>query len=374
MTDSDFHWGISEQDYSAIVVFNGLLGECRHRRSDFKELLKVHLLPLLHSFSCYYFLTEPDFSKIRIHDSVNIPEETLPFLPQFFSTDPLAGQIISRYRSVMAYDVDKDRKELDETRHRFFLANPQYESLRRLYIDSVSTAMAAVNLPVATVFLVFHRLTTEDRPYTLREVRILELLWPALLQTIQSIYFSEELHRYQSFADSLAAVATPIALINTDWQIVYCNASYKGIFSNQSYDRLPNHLIKSLRYEMNRYASEKFDAASIEIPFYRFERRTFWIKLAKIEVKINNEVLWLLRMERIVDVNCKMIRRLQEKGLTTREIEICLLLKEGMETRIIATRLCVSYNTTRNHLQSIFKKTCVTTQVQLSAYLNQYQE
>jgi DNA-binding CsgD family transcriptional regulator len=159
-----------------------------------------------------------------------------------------------------------------------------------------------------------------------------------------------------------------------DWQIVYRNASYDRIFSNQPYGRLPNDLIRILRLDMDRYAFEKFAAAPIEIPFFRLERRTFWIKLAKIEVKSNDEALWLLRIERIVDVNCKMIRRLQEKGLTSREIEICLLLKEGMETRLIATRLCVSYNTTRNHLQSIFKKTSVTTQVQLSAYLNQYQE
>jgi len=218
------------------------------------------------------------------------------------------------------------------------------------------TVMVALNIPHSNVAFVFHRLAPADSPYTIREVRILELLLPVLVQTIRSILLSEELSRYQSFADSLAAVAAPLALINTDWQIVYRNPSYDGIFPNQSDNQLPDNLIRIIRHEINRFVSEKFDAAPIEIPFYRFERRTFRITLTKIEVKNIDQTLWLIRMERIVDSFSKMMRLLQEKGLTAREIEICILLKDGMVTRQIAIRLCVSYNTTRNHLQSIFKK------------------
>jgi hypothetical protein len=83
MINSDFTGALSEQDYLAIVDFNGSMGECR-RRSDFKGLLKEHLLPLLHSFSCCYLFTDPDFSQVRIYDSVNIPEETLLYCRRCF--------------------------------------------------------------------------------------------------------------------------------------------------------------------------------------------------------------------------------------------------------------------------------------------------
>ena len=238
----------------------------------------------------------------------------------------------------------------------------------------MSTALVSLSIPDGKIGFVFHRLVPEDDCYTIREVRILELLWPTLVQTLHAILANEELNRYRSFADSLAAGFAPIALIHADGRWVYRNASYAGLFANQSGNRLPDYLFRLIKPEISGTFSEKSVPVPVEIPYFRFDRRTFRITLAKVEVNNSNETLWLLRMERISDGYSKMMRLLQEKGLSAREIEICLLLKEGLETRLIAIRLCVSYNTIRNHLQSIFKKTGATTQVQLSAFLHKYHE
>ncbi|MGR9117644.1 MAG: helix-turn-helix transcriptional regulator [Gammaproteobacteria bacterium] len=369
---SDFSLELSEQDYQSIITFNRRLLECR-QRSDLNGLLKSHLLPLLQSQSCVYFFTESDLSQIQIHDAVNIPQEFLTYFPKLVNIDPMGHELLKSHRMVMAYDVDFDRNILHNYRTQFFLDNPEYEHFRK-YADSVSTTMAALSLPDANIALVFHRWNSKDAPFTVRQVRIVELLWPSVMQTIRSIFLSEELNRFRSFADSLATVASPIALLNNHWQIVYQNEAYKALFFDYPVNRLPNDLMRLISCQMSHSNLERHMAAPIEIPFYRLNRRTYRIKLATIDVKNNDESLLMLRMDRIVDGYSKLIRRLQENGLTAREVEICLLLKDGIELRNISSRICISYNTIRTHQNNIYKKLNINNQMQLVSYLNSDQE
>ncbi|CCH52681.1 transcriptional regulator, LuxR family [Fibrisoma limi BUZ 3] len=46
-----------------------------------------------------------------------------------------------------------------------------------------------------------------------------------------------------------------------------------------------------------------------------------------------------------------------DQGLTGREIEIIRLIKEGLSSKEIAERLCISINTVRNHRSNLFRKT-----------------
>ncbi|MGR8930625.1 MAG: hypothetical protein ACU836_08280 [Gammaproteobacteria bacterium] len=81
-----------------------------------------------------------------------------------------------------------------------------------------------------TVGVGVHRLSpTHEAPYTLREIGILELLGPSLTQTIRSLALAEELNRYRSFADNLADIDSPIALLRNDWQIPYRNRAFAGL-------------------------------------------------------------------------------------------------------------------------------------------------
>ncbi len=52
--------------------------------------------------------------------------------------------------------------------------------------------------------------------------------------------------------------------------------------------------------------------------------------------------------------------------LTPRELEIALLVAEGLCQKSITKRLVISENTVRNHLRKIFQKTGVTSRVQLA--------
>lgn len=370
MANSEVSRDLSDRDLNDIVAFNRELLLCR-QRADLNALFQERLLPLLQSKSCLYFYTEPDLSKFQISEAINIPKETLALLPHMFAYDPMVPKFLSGHRSVLAYDVDLDRSIVSKNRDQFFLDNPQFESLRSVYVDSVSTGLFALNLPNANLGMGLHRWYSEDIPYTVRDVRILELLWPSIAQTIRSIFLSEELNRYQSFADRLADIASPIALFTGQGKLVYFNSAYEKLFPGCSLDAwLPDELMNMVRGEVSHFGAESFKAEPVEISFLHSSEGTYRIRLAQVNVENHHEPLWMLRLDRTVDEYTNFILRLQESGLSPREIEVCSLLKDGIEPRGAAERLCISYNTIRTHLQKIYQKLDVTTQVQLVAYLN----
>jgi DNA-binding CsgD family transcriptional regulator len=52
-------------------------------------------------------------------------------------------------------------------------------------------------------------------------------------------------------------------------------------------------------------------------------------------------------------------------GLSPRELEICLLLSEGLVLKVIAARMGISVHTARNHCQNVYRKVGVTTRFEL---------
>jgi len=63
--------------------------------------------------------------------------------------------------------------------------------------------------------------------------------------------------------------------------------------------------------------------------------------------------------------------KLQESGLTSRELEVCYLIKKGKSNAEISFELFISLNTTKNHIKRIHKKLGVSNRGQLVFLLNQ---
>ncbi len=370
MTNPSVAPELTAQDLDEIVAFNRQLLTC-HQRPELNALIQDRLLPLLQSKACLYFFTEPSLSKFQITEAINVPEETLALLPHMFSSDPMTSKFLSGHRSVLAYDVDLSRSISRKAIDQFFLDNPQFKSQRSIYVDTVSAGMAAINLPNANVGLVLHRWHSEDIPYTARDVRMLELLWPPVALTIRSILLSEELSRYRSFADSLADIDSPIALLNEHGKLVYQNRAYEALFPDCSFNAwLPDELMEMVRDEINRFGEKTFKAEPAKTPFLYLDNSAYRVSLARVAVENSDEMLWMLRLDLTADDYSSIIQHLQEKELSPREVEVCLLLLDGIAPRKAAERLCISYHTIRSHLRNIYLKLDVNTQVQLIAYLN----
>jgi DNA-binding NarL/FixJ family response regulator len=63
-------------------------------------------------------------------------------------------------------------------------------------------------------------------------------------------------------------------------------------------------------------------------------------------------------------------RKMDGSGLTKREIEVCIHMREGLTYEKLAESMCISKHTVKNHLKSIFKKLEVNSGTELVALLN----
>jgi len=63
-------------------------------------------------------------------------------------------------------------------------------------------------------------------------------------------------------------------------------------------------------------------------------------------------------------------RKMDGSGLTERELEVCLFMREGLTYEKLAESMFISKHTVKNHLKSIFKKLGVRSGTELVALLN----
>lgn len=361
---------LAEPDYQTVFSIIGELEQCSSRPA-LKHLLSTQLLNALDASSCFYCFTDPDFKNVQVMDAVNIPESTFDTLQCLLQFVPMSQLTVGRHSPPMAYGVNFPKRQALDTIQTFFQTYPEHEPARQLYWRHFACSIGTLNFPEATMGVGVHRLIPNERPFNLKETKILELIRPALMQTVRSIVLSEELMRYRAFAGCLATLKTPMAMVWPDWRIHYRNDAFAHLCPSLTYTSLPEDLSISLQREIKYCHGRELTETPLDIPLYRCHSRTYRPSLTKIEVETNGEWLWLLRMERVIDLYSKLIRRLKERALSEREIEICLLLLDGFDNRKIAERLCVSYNTVRNHIAHIYIKTDVKSRTQLCAFLNQ---
>ena len=89
--------------------------------------------------------------------------------------------------------------------------------------------------------------------------------------------------------------------------------------------------------------------------------------LQKVEtcLKRNDEI------SEISDFTTQTMTKFQEAGLTHREIEVCILVQNGVNNKEIASRFCISLHTVKNHLKKIHSKLGTHNRTELAVLLNQ---
>lgn len=89
-----------------------------------------------------------------------------------------------------------------------------------------------------------------------------------------------------------------------------------------------------------------------------------------IEIVMSGESY--IQPDMIPMLNSKMISRNSDKGkvkaLTKRELEVLVLVSEGMFNKEIADKLSISERTVKNHISSIFKKIDVADRTQAAVF------
>ena len=375
MTQQDKHVSLPEEDYLAILDVINQFNKC-NSRSDLKNAFKSHLLPLFQAQAGLYVWTDPDFNSPQIIDAVNIPQWQLDIQQKVIPYDTVLKLAIENFQTVIAHDVDLPRSEIQRTISRFKQDNPDLNPGDTSYMEQMNSTLVAFDDPTPSMGLGCHRLIPNEKPFTVRDVRILELLRPHIFHSIKSIVLSEELVKFRSISTALAEIPTGITVVSPDMRIIFGNEAFKALIPCQPGQRLPKDLGDLIMKEMDQYEPPYHAEDSvIEIPFYNMDKNTYRLSITLLKGRgLDEDRCYLLRLKPVIEPYSKMNVFMQEKGLTGREMEVCMLVRNGFDNKDISARLFISPNTVKNHLRNIHRKLDVQTRTQLIALLNTEQD
>lgn len=371
---------LSDKDYPLVQEIINNLHACRTRQS-LKTLFESHVLPLLNAHSALYAWTDPDLLSPRLIDSINIPDDELASINQFITQDPQARSLLTHSHPVIARDIDIPKEcPADKTKDPFseepchldpFSMEESKVSDGYGYFSTSKSGVITLALRDVNLGAGIHRRLPCDKPWTVRDVRVLEQISPHLLMAIKTIVLTEELSRRQSMVDILADSPTAIAVVDGDMHISYQNSAWKELIGGEGASRLDPELESILIKEKSRweppFATTEANGKDL---IYCLSDEDCQLSLAPLRGGQDRD-LWLLQVKPLKKIFHKVEGLMQEAGLTKREIEACNLLRQGIDANEIAKKLFISPHTVKTHLKRIHLKLGVHTRAQLVATLNQ---
>ncbi len=360
---------LSEKDTEILESIVSRL-QVAETRVALKEVVASHILPLLKADSALYAWTDSNLLQPQLIDCIHIPEKEIPAIKKFVCQDPMAGYLLTHESPVVARDVglnngSKPATDLFSKGKSRIKKGYSYFSLSRSEV--ITLALRDLNLGAG-----FHRKLSAGKPWTVRDVRLMELIRPHLLMCIKSIVLKEELAKHQSIVEILADSPTAIALVDEDMQITYSNRTWNESLVYESGQKLPQDLTVLLLKE--RYKTDSMldlEPAGEEAANFRFGDQDYQLSFTPVRhhaTGVNGT--WLLQLKPAIEPDSKLDDLMRKAGLTRREREACGLIRQGIELDEIAKQLFISPHTVRTHLKRIHQKLGVHTRAQLMAALN----
>ena len=361
---------VSEKDMQELLKIVALFHKCRNRR-HLKTVFQSNILPILEAQSALYAWIDPELCNAQFVDCVNIPRREIPAIREFIHHDPRAHAILSHPYPIIARDVffPEGIEEFSE-QDVFFNERPKHKGYN--YFDTAHPGRITMALRESSFCAGIHRRQPYAKPWTLRDVRILEFIQPHLMPVLKNIVLAEELVRSKELLMALADCPDAVAVLNPMWQISFCNKEFSNLFGVKTGSVLSGDIRefadKEKIYKLN---SRRKKNRGAECLIFETKNSDFKVQFNQINGKASDlNESWLLRLGKVKNSDGVDYDFLNSAGLTGRESEICDLAREGLGDREIADELYISPHTVKAHMKKIHEKLEVHTRAQLMATLN----
>ncbi len=344
------------EDHQATLAIINWLSNCQ-TRNEFNQVLETALIPLLNCSGIFYMRQDGEKQTPQLLGSINqsncCPYGWERFLQQAVQMQVTGSAVINSVTPRLAT-------------HSFQCDNLNYRpyplSSFQQTIDRGCTIVTLIDAPGQNLKLCFCRLDTLQQCYSQRDTGLLKMLQSTLLQTIRFILFWEESLSCQKIMANWPNQAEPMAILCDDDTTIFQNIAFEQI----------------VQKEDNRFLSTVFSVIRI-IKQKKMVWHSFLSKLGERLYEItltlvnkggdNSKCTYCLRLSRITNQVGKIFSRLNSVGLTTRELEIAMLIYQGTSTREIAEQIHLSYHTVRNYLKSIYSKLGVSTRSEMLVWV-----
>ncbi len=187
--------------------------------------------------------------------------------------------------------------------------------------------------------------------------------------------FIHDLKKYKILINTLVGQRTAFAIIGTNNQIYFQNDEFVKIFSQKINGKPGKNLLNKLGDGIRDLNGNSKNLTSrpdyCHTAFIQLDQEVFELMISSIKLNEDRDELLLVQLKPIAKNYSQWNSYITGIGLTKREKEISLMVKQGMSDDDISSQLYISPCTVRNHLRSVYKKLNVNRRSQMVAMLHQ---
>lgn len=333
------------------------LNNCQ-TRDDFNQTIKAALLPLMACNGAFYGLLAGERSALQLLGSVNQStccqhgwEQFLNATLQKLTVENSASDNATEQLPISATSVVHCIDSFSGL-HLSFDQTWQ----RSHHSCTIVTVFDDDHLPAYRFY--FCRLNGQQQIFSPRDIELLKILRPTLLQTLRLILFREETSNSRQTLNFWSDYTDPIVVIRDDGKVIFQSRTFERIIVQEKHAFLSSIMTLVKTVQSNRVGWYSF--------LSKLGKRLYEIKLTLINADVNfRQCIYLLHLSRVTHKLGKLFNQLSRTGLTNRELEITMLIYQGNSAREIAEEINLSYHTVRNHIKSIYSKLGVSTRSEL---------
>ncbi len=362
---------LAEKDYLALLSAVRELNKAV-THSELKRVFEKILLPLFESQVMIYVWVDPDWNDHKLIDAIGMAEEDKTPFEEYIKIDPIPLQLFSNARTVAAYDHDLPRSVPRKLIDEFCEKRPHLKVSENSWLKKFRTGLVTMDLPQPNVGLGFHRLEPFDKIWSLRDLRMLELLRPHLLNSIRSVVTMEKLAEFKSISEALANVPNPLCTLTSNMRIIFGNESFMKLLPLKPGEFFPSDSNGQLKTEMARLEDcNEIEDSGNRLVFFTNEDIHYRLQITKLkgltDMEGNNYLIRFLPAE---DEYTRKNHLMVVNGLTDREIEVTSMIISGVDEKGIADNLFISRHTVGTHIKNIYRKFNINSRNELIVAIN----